>query len=71
MALSYSISTVEGKLRTVHTINIDGEQLVTTRAKEVLIFAKPRIYSKPVWKQLKECVRLGQSLTVNGGGLFY
>lgn len=70
MTLSYSTSTKEGSLRTTHKIVIDGEQLITTRAKEVLILAKPRIYSKYVWKQLKESVRLGESLEVMGGGLF-
>lgn len=70
MTLSYSITTIPGTLRTVHTIVIDGDKLETTRAKEVLVFAKPRIYSKYVWKQLKEAVRLGESLTVDGGGLF-
>jgi len=70
MKISYSITTVEGKLRTVHTIKIEGEQLVTTRAKEVLVFAKPRIFSKNVWKHLKECVRLGEPLEVMGGDLF-
>lgn len=70
MQLSYSTSTKEGTLRTVHAIVIDEEQLVTTKAKEVLIFAKPRIFSKDTWKALKEAVRLGESLEVSGGGLF-
>lgn len=70
MTLSYSISTVPGKFRTIHTIVIEHEQLVTTRAKEVLIFAKPRIFEKYTWKQLKECVRLGNSLEIKGGDLF-
>lgn len=66
LQISYSTTTKEGSLRTVHTIKIDGEQLITTRAKEVLIFAKPRIFSKHTWKTLKECVRLGESLEVMG-----
>lgn len=70
MTLSYKTTTKEGSLRTIHLIVIDGERLETTREKEVLIFAKPRIYSKYIWKQLKECVRLGEPLEVSGGGLF-
>lgn len=70
MTLSYTTSAIEGSLRTVHTIVIDGEQLVTTRSKEILQFARPRIYSKWVWKALKEAVRLGEPLQVTGGGLF-
>jgi hypothetical protein len=70
MKLSYSISTIPGKLRTVHTIVIEHETLTTTKAKEVLVFAKPRIFDKIVWKALKEAVRLGEPLTVDGGGLF-
>jgi hypothetical protein len=62
MNLSYSTSAVSGSLRTVHTIVIGDEQLVTTRAKEVLVFAKPRIASKYEWKLLKEAVRLGKPL---------
>jgi hypothetical protein len=70
MTLSYSTSTKEGSLRTIHKIVIDGEELTTTREKEVLVFAKPRIFSKYTWKMLKEAVRLGESLEVKGGGLF-
>lgn len=70
MTISYSLSTVSGKLRTLHTITIEHETLTTTRAKEVLTFAKPRIFSKSVWKELKEAVRLGEPLTVTGGGIF-
>lgn len=71
MNLSYSISTVPNKLRTVHHIKIEHEELFTTRSKEVLLFAKPRIFDKLTWKKLKEAVRLGHSLQVMGGGLFY
>lgn len=70
MTISYSTSTMPGSLRTVHTIVIEKESLVTTRAKEILVFAKPRIFSKDVWKQLKESVRLGESLEIRGGGIF-
>ena len=70
MNLSYLPTTVPGSLRTIHKINIDGESLETTRAKEVLIFSKPKIFDKIVWKELKEAVRLGNTLTVTGGGLF-
>lgn len=69
MTLSYKTTTVEGKLRTVHIISIDGESLTTTRQKEVLIFAKPRIFDKIVWKELREAVRLGTTLEVSGGDL--
>lgn len=70
MTISYSTSTLPGSLRTVHTIVIEHEQLVTTKAKEILLFAKPRIFDKHTWKQLKECVRLGNSLEIRGGDLF-
>lgn len=70
MTLSYSTSTIPGSLRTLHKIVIETESLETTRAKEVLIFAKPRIFDKPTWKQLKRCIRMGQSLEIRGGDLF-
>lgn len=70
MKLEYTPSTIEGTLRTIHKINIDGETLETTRAKEILKFAKPRIYDKFVWKELKKSVRLGHNMTVSGGDLF-
>jgi hypothetical protein len=70
MQLTYSTSTIPGKLRTIHSISIDGEKLTTTKAKEILLFAKPKIYSKYSWKALKNAVRLGESLTISGGGLF-
>lgn len=67
MNIDYKTTTVLGKLRTVHILVIDGESLTTTRQREVLVFAKPRIRDKFVWKQFKEAVRLGQSLTIRGG----
>lgn len=67
MNLDYKTTAIQGKLRTVHIIVIEAESLTTTIAKEVLTFAKPRIQSKFVWKQLKEAVRLGESLTIKGG----
>lgn len=67
MNLDYKTTTVTGKLRTMHIIVIEAESLITTIAKEVLIFAKPRIHDKIVWKQLKEAVRLGETLTIRGG----
>lgn len=67
MELSYSITTKEGSLRTLHIIIINGERLETTRQKEILVFAKPRITSKNDWKLLKDAVRLGQSLQIAGG----
>jgi hypothetical protein len=62
MTLFYSTSTKAGSLRTIHTIVIYDERLETTRAKEILVFAKPRIPSKYDWKLLKEAVRLGEPL---------
>lgn len=70
MTIRYSTSTIPGKLRTVHTIVIEHETLVTTKAKEVRLFAKPRIFDKLVWRELKEAIRLGNSFTADGGGLF-
>lgn len=70
MTISYSTSTLSGSLRTVHAIVIEGEKFETTRAKEVLLFAKPRIFDKYTWKQVKDCVRLGESLEIKGGDLF-
>lgn len=62
MNLSYSITAKENSLRRLHIIIIDGERLGTTRQKEILIFARSRISSKYDWKQLKDAVRLGESL---------
>lgn len=70
MTVSHSTSTIAGTLRTVHKIVIETEKFESTRAKEILLFAKPRLFDKFVWKQLKEAVRLGQSLEVMGGDLF-
>lgn len=70
MNISYSTTTAPGSLRTIHIIVIENERFETTRATEILVFAKPRIFSKRVWKQLRECVRLGESLQIMGGGLF-
>lgn len=65
MNLDYKISTNSpDKLRTLHIIVIDGESLSTTRAKEVLQFAKNRSISKFDWKELKEAVRLGNPLSI-------
>lgn len=69
MTLFYIPSTKLGSLRTIHNIVIDGKELKTTRAKEVLIFAKPLIYDKIVWRELKDAVRLGNTLEVRGGGI--
>lgn len=67
MNLDYKTTTAHpDKLRTLHMIVIDGEILTTTRAKEVLQFAKNRSIDKYGWKQLKEAVRLGQSLSMKG-----
>lgn len=70
MQINYEPSTVEGSLKTLHKITIETETFESTRAKEVLKWAKPRIFSKYVWKFLKNAVRLGESLSVHGGGLF-
>lgn len=68
MQLDYKTTTAHpDKLRTLHIIVIDGEALSTTREKEVLVFAKPRLNSKHDWRDLKEAVRLGNSLQIKGG----
>ncbi len=68
MNLDYKTTTAHpDKLRTLHIIVIDGESLSTTRGKEVLQFAKNREIDKYGWKELKEAVRLGKSLTIRGG----
>lgn len=70
MNIDYLPTVKAGSLRTVHVIVINGERLETTRSKEVLLWAKPRIFYRYTWKMLKECVRRGQRLQVGGGGLF-
>lgn len=66
MKLDYKITTASpDKLRTMHIIIIDGEILTTTRAKEVLQFAKNRAIEKYDWKKLKEAVRLGVALNIS------
>lgn len=70
MTIRYSTSTIPGKLRTVHTIVIEHEKLETTKAREILIWAKSRIFDRYVWKELKEAVRLGIPFTVEGSGIF-
>lgn len=67
MNLDYKTTTSGDSLRTIHIIVIDAEILTTTRAKEVLQFAKARIQSRFMWKQLKEAVRLGESIQIRGG----
>lgn len=68
MNLDYKTTTAHpDKLRTMHIIVIDGESLATTRAKEILQFAKNRSIGKYDWKELKEAVRLGQSISIKGG----
>lgn len=67
MELTYRTVTAPNSNRTIHVIVIDESVLATTRAKEVLNFAKPRLTSKWDWKHLKEAVRLGTDLTINGG----
>ena len=56
-----------GNPRIVHILIINDECITTTRNKEVLKFARPRIASKFDWKHLKDAVRLGESLTIAGG----
>jgi hypothetical protein len=67
MTLRYKPAFVKGA---THYLEIDGEKFESTREKEVRNWAKTRIYSRYIWKQLKESIRLGESLTVDGGGLF-
>ena len=64
MTLNYKPAIAKGQL---HILIINGEFISTTIAKEVLTFAKSRIQSKRDWKQLKECVRLGEYLSISGG----
>ena len=53
--------------RAQHSLTINGEAIITTNAKEILNFAKPRMTDRRVWKELKEAVRLGQRLTIREG----
>jgi hypothetical protein len=65
MNIDYNITTARpDKLRTLHIIVIDGESLATTKAKEILHFAKNRNIPRYDWKQLKEAVRLGNPLSI-------
>lgn len=65
MSIDYKTTTQQpDKLRTLHMIVIDGESLTTTRAKEILQFAKNRSLPRYDWKLLKEAVRLGEALTI-------
>lgn len=68
MNLDYKITTAfPDKLRTMHIIVIDGESLATTRAKEVLQFAKNRNIARHDWRDLKDAVRLGEPLQIRDG----
>lgn len=67
MTLSYTPAIKKGDK---HIILIETDKLETTKAKEVLKFAEKRVFSKSVWKLLKEAVRLGEPLEIKGGGLF-
>jgi len=69
MNLTYKTTSAQpDKLRVMHIIVIETESLATTRQKEVLTFARSRISSKSIWKELKEAVRLGEHLQIIGGG---
>lgn len=67
MELSYVITYKDGSLRPIHNLVIGDEQIISTRQKEVLAFARPRITAKYDWKQLKEAIRLGNHLQIMGG----
>jgi len=62
--IEYKATTKPGTLITMHMVVIDGEILTTTRKKEVLLFAKPRINNKYDWEQFKEAVRLESSIQI-------
>lgn len=64
MNLSYKTTTMPGTLRTLHMLVINGEILTTTRKKELLVFAKPRINGKFHWKDFREAVRLEEALEI-------
>jgi len=70
MNISYTPATIPGKLRTEHKITIDHQTFSTTRKKEILVWAKSRIFDKYTWRKLQEAVRLETSFTAAGGGLF-
>jgi len=68
MNLDYKITNLHpDKLRTLHIIVIDGESLSTTRATEVLKFAKNRNPNRSEWREIKEAVRLGLRLSIRDG----
>lgn len=65
MNLDYKTTTKHpDKLTTLHIIVIDGEILTTTRAKEVLQFAKNRSITKRDYKELKKAVGNEEKLTI-------
>lgn len=71
MNLDYKTSFVHpDKLRTLHILVVDSEIITTTRAKEVLQFAKNRNPTKREWKELKEAVRLGTPLKLRDTNKF-
>lgn len=67
MTLNYSITYAENSIRPIHNLVINGESIITTRQKEVLNFARPRIQLKSDWKLLNESIRLGQHISISGG----
>lgn len=70
MQIKYYRTTIPGTLRNWHVIEIDGERFESSRAKAVLIWAKPRIFDKETWNVLKECVRRGWRVDGMGGSMF-
>lgn len=67
MTIRYTPAIFKGG---IHKLTIETEVIETTEAKKVLEFARTRVFDKAVWKEVKEAVRLGTTLTVDGGGLF-
>lgn len=67
MTIRYTPAVFKGGL---HKITIETENFETTEAKKILRFARTRVFDRSVWKEIKEAVRLGTTLTVDGGGLF-
>jgi len=64
MYLSYKPAIIKGA---THLLTINGECISTTQQKEVLLFARNRITDKFTWKELKEAIRTGQPIEINGG----
>lgn len=67
MTIRYTPAVFKGG---IHKLTIETETIETTQGKKVLEFARTRVFDRSVWKKIQEAVRLGTTLTVDGGGLF-